>query len=146
MVSLLLLLSKAIKQPSNIWLFLYSFGQLWWVDRHLKKMAIQALNSSFASQPTLLNPELEGKIKRHAAAIAWTARYHPCRPQCLHRSLVLYRWLRNQGIPAQLEVGWGDKIGHAWVSYGGKVLNDRPDIANITPPLTRGSKFIHRRE
>ncbi|MGH2416647.1 MAG: lasso peptide biosynthesis B2 protein, partial [Microcystaceae cyanobacterium] len=92
-------------------------------------MAIHALNNPFEGQPILLNPEVEHKIKRRVAAIAWTARYHPCRPQCLHRSLVLYGWLRNQGIPAQLEVGWGDGIGHAWVSYGDKVLNDRADIS-----------------
>jgi hypothetical protein len=53
----------------------------------------------------------------------------------LHRSLVLYLWLRSQGVLAQLEVGWGDKIGHAWVSYGGKVLNDNPDITKLTLPL-----------
>jgi hypothetical protein len=55
----------------------------------------------------------------------------------LHRSLVLYLWLRSKGILAQLEVGWGDKIGHAWVSYGGKVLNDNPEITKLIPPLIK---------
>jgi hypothetical protein len=137
LVSLLLLIPKAVKRPSNIWLFLWSFGRLWWVDRHLQRMAIQALNSPSESQPISINPEVEHSIKRRAAAIAWTARYHPCHPQCLHRSLVLYEWLKNQGISAQLEVGWGDGLGHAWVSYGGQVLNDRADIAEEKQPLEK---------
>jgi hypothetical protein len=135
------LLTKAVQKPSNICLFLWAFGRLWWVDRCLKRLAIDALNSPLEDPSIVLDPEFEREIKRRVAAIAWTASYHPCRPQCLHRSLVLYRWLRNRGIAAQLEVGWGDKMGHAWVSYGDKVLNDRPDIANLTPPFIKGSWF-----
>jgi hypothetical protein len=48
---------------------------------------------------------------------------------------VLYLWLRSRGIFAQLEVGWGSKIGHAWVSHDGKILNDRSEITDLTPPL-----------
>lgn len=100
-------------------------------------MAIDALKTPVDSQSNSLSLELEQEIKRRAVAIAWTARHHPCRPQCLHRSLVLYNWLKQQKINAQLEVGWGDKIGHGWVSYNGKVLNDRADIAHITPRLVK---------
>ena len=60
----------------------------------------------------------DAPIDRRVAIIASVARYHPCRPQYLHRSLVLYFWLRRQRIVAKLEIGWGDRIGHAWVSYG----------------------------
>jgi hypothetical protein len=105
-------------------------------------MAIDALNSPVEGHSRVLDVEFEREVQRRAGAIAWTARYHPCRPQCLHRSLVLYRWLRNRGILAQLEIGWGDKIGHAWISYGGKVLNDHPDIASITPPFLRKARSL----
>jgi hypothetical protein len=135
MVSFHGLLIKAIKRPRNILLCIWAFGQLWWVDRHLQTLAVGALKAPTLSTPQLLSQDLDKEIKRRVAVIAWTAEHHPCRPQCLHRSLVLYLWLRNRGILAKLEIGWGDKIGHAWVSHAGKVLNDSPEVTNLTPPL-----------
>jgi hypothetical protein len=137
MVSFLGLLIKALKQPRTIWLCLWAFGRLWWVDRYLQSLAVGALKAPTLSTPQSLSQDLHKEIERRVAAIAWTAKHHPCRPQCLHRSLVLYLWLRSRGIFAQLEVGWGDKIGHAWVSYAGKVLNDSPEITKLTPPLVK---------
>lgn len=131
------LLTKAIAKPKYILLCLWAFKQLWWVDSRLKEMALEALKVPADFQPASLNSELTREIRQRAIAIAWTAKIHPVRPKCLHRSLVLYQWLQEQGINAQLEIGWGEDIGHAWVSYGGKVLNDRADIANVTPRLIR---------
>ena len=131
------LLIRAIKQPRDIWLCLWAFGRLWWVDRYLQSLAVGALKAPFCSTSELLSQDLLQEIERRVAVIAWTAKYHPCRPQCLHRSLVLYLWLKSQGISAQLEVGWGNEIGHAWVSYAGKILNDNPEIAKLTPPLRK---------
>lgn len=131
------LLIKAIKRPRNIWLCVWAFGQLWWVDRHLQTLAVGALKAPTLSMPQLLSQDLDKEIKRRVAVIAWTAKHHPCRPQCLHRSLVLYLWLRSQGISAELEVGWGNEIGHAWVSYKSQILNDSPGIRKSTPPLMK---------
>ncbi len=131
------LLIRAIKQPRDIWLCLWAFGRLWWVDRHLQSLAVDALKAPFLSTPELLNQDLLQEIERRVSVIAWTAKYHPCHPQCLHRSLVLYLWLKSQGISAQLEVGWGNEIGHAWVSYAGQILNDNPGIRTSTPPLIK---------
>ncbi len=131
------LLIRAIKQPRDIWLCLWSFERLWWVDRHLQSLAVGALKAPCLSTPELLSQDLSQEIERRVAVIAWTAKHHPCRPQCLHRSLVLYLWLKSQGISAQLEVGWGNEIGHAWVSYAGEILNDNPEIAKLTPPLRK---------
>lgn len=131
------LLIKAIKRPQLIWLGIWAFGRLWWVDRHLQVLAISALQEPKLSTLQLLSQDLYQEIQCRVAVIAWTANHHPCRPQCLHRSLVLYLWLRSQEISAQLEVGWGDEIGHAWVSYQGQVLNDRPEIYELTPPLMK---------
>ena len=131
------LLIKAIKRPRTVWLCIWAFGQLWWVDRHLQTLAVNALKAPILSTPQLLSQELHQEIGRRVAVIAWTAHHHPCRPKCLHRSLILYFWLRRQGIFAQLEVGWGDNIGHAWVSYAGQVLNDSSDVTNLTPPLVK---------
>jgi hypothetical protein len=131
------LLTKAISNPKYILLCLWAFKQLWWVDSRLKEMALAALKVPADLQPTSLDLELTKEIRQRAIAIAWTAEIHPVLPKCLHRSLVLYQWLQEQGINAQLEIGWGEDIGHAWVTYDGKVLNDRADIAIITPRLMK---------
>lgn len=131
------LLTKALAKPRYILLCLWAFKQLWWVDSRLKTMALEALKLPGDQNPESLNLALRREIRQRAVAIAWTAKIHPLHPKCLHRSLVLYHWLQQQGINAQLEIGWGEDIGHAWVSYDGKVLNDRPDIATFTPRLTK---------
>jgi hypothetical protein len=100
-------------------------------------MALEALKVPGDSEPGSLSLELAREIRQRAIAIFWTAKVHPLGPKCLHRSLVLHQWLQQQGINAQLEIGWGEDIGHAWVTYDGKVLNDRADIASITPRLIR---------
>jgi hypothetical protein len=116
---------------------LWAFKQLWWVDSRRKEMALAALKIPADSQPKSLSSEQTREIRQRATAIAWTAKVHPLRPKCLHRSLVLYNWLEQQGINAQLAIGWGEDIGHAWVTYNGKVLNDRADIAEVTPRLVQ---------
>ena len=131
------ILTKVINQPKYLWLGIWAFQQLWWVDSRLKDLALVALNTPNANQSVVLTPELKTNIRQRAVAIAWTAKIHPLRPKCLHRSLVLHQWLKQQGIDAQLEIGWGKDIGHAWVTYNGKVLNDRADIAEVTPRLTK---------
>ncbi len=131
------LLTKAIAKPKYILLCLWAFRRLWWVDSRLKPMALAALKIPADLEPKDLSPEQKKQIRQRAKAIAWTEKIHPLRPKCLHRSLVLHQWLKEEGINAQLEIGWGDKIGHAWVTYGGQVLNDRPDIARVTPRLTK---------
>lgn len=130
------LLTRTIERLASLYLRVWAFSQLWWVDRHLQALAIDALRTVPANLE-LLNQAQKYEINRRVAAIAWTARHHPCHPQCLHQSLVLYRWLHKQGIAAQLEVGWTGNIGHAWVSYNDQVLNDNPDVAKFTPPLLK---------
>ncbi|PSB09545.1 hypothetical protein C7B62_12695 [Pleurocapsa sp. CCALA 161] len=129
------LLGKVIAKPKYIPLCLWAFKQLWWVDSRLKEMALEALKVPADLQPASLNSEITREIRQRAIAIAWTAKIHPLGPKCLHRSLVLHQWLQARGINAQLEIGWGEDMGHAWVTYNGKVLNDRADIAKITPRL-----------
>lgn len=131
------LLIKNLERLRSLYLRVWAFGQLWWVDRRLQALATDALGTPLPSNLQLLNQAQKQKIKRRVAAIAWTARHHPCHPQCLHQSLVLYWWLHRQGIVARLEVGWKSNIGHAWISYNDQVLNDNPDVATSIPPLIR---------
>ncbi len=131
------LLTRNLERLGSLHLRVWAFSELWWVDRHLQALATDALRAELPTNLHLLNQAQEQEINRRVALIAWTARYHPCHPQCLHKSLVLYRWLHKKGIQARLEVGWTGNIGHAWVSYNDQVLNDNPDVAISTPPLLR---------
>jgi Transglutaminase-like superfamily len=128
---------KAIRHPGKGWLGIWVFCQLWWVDRHLQAFGCAALKDPVDATLPTLDAAMVKAIRLRAGYIEWVGRFHPCQPLCLHRSLVLYRWLRHQGISARLEVGWGDRVGHAWVTYDGQVLNDRPDVAEVTPLFVR---------
>ena len=126
----------AIAKPQYFFLALWAFKQLWWVDRDLQKMAISALQTP-PKNAIPLNSDLKKAIKERVNAIAHIAKIHPLQPKCLHRSLVLYHWLLKQGISPKLEIGWGNNIGHAWITYNGLVLNDVSNIAELTPPFVR---------
>lgn len=61
------------------------------------------------------------------------ATWAPVPVNCLLRSLVLVRLLRQRGIEADLRFGVRKGSGrfeaHAWVERAGVVLNDAPDVA-----------------
>ena len=131
------LVKAAIAKPRYIPLGIWAFKQLWWVDRDLQGKAIAALKTPVDSSPKPLNKDLRKAIRERAIAIFWMSKIHPLRPKCLHRSLALYHWLLDRGIFSKLEVGWGDNIGHAWITYNGVVLNDSPDVAESRIPFTK---------
>lgn len=63
----------------------------------------------------------------------------PLRVACLHRSIVLWRLLRREGIPCELKLGARTDAGpfeaHAWVECAGVALNESE------PTLARYSAF-----
>jgi len=72
-------------------------------------------------------------FRRVGEYVRWlevASRYHPVRAQCLHRSLALHWWLRQDGLPSELRIGVrkdrGELKAHAWVELGGHVVNDQP--------------------
>jgi hypothetical protein len=54
------------------------------------------------------------------------------RAQCLHRSLVLHRWLHGQGAPSVLRIGVRKEgaalKAHAWVELDGEVVYDDTNV------------------
>lgn len=72
-------------------------------------------------------------------AFAAASGHHFLRPNCLPRSLSLWRMLRRRGIAAVVRIGarMSERRldGHAWVEVGGVVVNDRPDVATQFTPL-----------
>jgi hypothetical protein len=83
------------------------------------------------------------RAQRYAFWIAVVARHHPARARCLQRSLVLHRWLRQEGLPSYLRIGVrkdGSALrAHAWVELDGYVVNDLPAAVAAFQPLRPAS-------
>lgn len=131
------LFKVAIAKPRYIPLGIWAWRQLWWVDQDLQQKAIAALKTPVESSLAPLSSDFKKAIRERAIAIFWIAKIHPLRPKCLHRSLALYHWMIEQSISPKLEIGWGDNIGHAWITYDGIVLNDNPNVAESMTPFTK---------
>lgn len=103
------------------------------------------------SAPTLsVSPDDFRRARMYVRWIDMAARHHVIRTRCLHRSLVLHRWLREEGFPSVLRIGVRKDearqlAAHAWVELGDIVLNDRQDtIAKFVPlssPHSASSKI-----
>ena len=67
------------------------------------------------------------------------ARHLFFRSNCLEQSLVLWWLLRRQGISAEVRVGVRKNDGqfeaHAWVEFGGAVLNHSPEMNDHFTPF-----------
>ena len=80
------------------------------------------------------------RAKEIAHLIKLVCQQGPLRPNCLDRSLLLWWVLRRRGMVADLRIGVrrGEADGleaHAWLEFGGQVLNDRPDVATQYAPF-----------
>lgn len=73
-----------------------------------------------------VGPEDLAEAQAVALAVHRAANWHPLRPNCLPRSLVLVRLLRRRGLAAELRIGVakpGETLAaHAWVEHGGVAL------------------------
>lgn len=73
------------------------------------------------------NPFIEKAVRM----VLMASRYTRPWATCLRKSLVLWFFLRRQGIDTQVRIGVrnaGEFQAHAWVEYQGKVLGDRQDV------------------
>jgi hypothetical protein len=73
-----------------------------------------------------------------ARLVGIAAAHSPLRVACMHRSLVLWRLLRRQGIPCELRLGaragTSPFQAHAWVQCAGVALNeDSAGLAQYAP-------------
>lgn len=73
-----------------------------------------------------------------AASVARAARYVP-RNTCLERSVLLCEALERAGLAGTLHLGVrrdsGAMQAHAWVTFGGVLLNERDDVVAGFAPL-----------
>jgi hypothetical protein len=70
--------------------------------------------------------------RKIVSAMYAVERNSPRRPNCLERSLALWWMLRLNRIDGELHIGGRKSQGrfeaHAWVEWGGHVLNDSTDV------------------
>jgi len=76
-------------------------------------------------------------IRRIAELVNIGARRAITPATCLTRSVTLIQILKRQGVSADLRIGLDPSrspyVAHAWVEYGGVVVNDAPDVAMRYP-------------
>ena len=105
----------------------------------VKRWGLRRIQATLARRaPKGLSHGEETARRATAERLAWCVRiaaaYGPWPAKCLQRSLVLWWFLRRRGLQGDLRIGVrrdvqsGELDFHAWVEYGGKVINDRLDV------------------
>jgi len=90
--------------------------------------------------PIAIDNQQQIDLARQAAeAVDLAARRGVWRANCLQRSFVLWRELVRLGVSGDLRIGvrpgGAQPEMHAWVEVDGRVINDRPDIADEFQPF-----------
>ncbi len=132
-------------------LLLRAFVALAAVSVELRVRGIQRLAGDTSARPQprqyAVDPEQFRRARQYFRWIESASRRHVLRTRCLHRAIVLHRWLLRDRMPSQLRIGVRKEdrnlTAHAWVEIGGQVVGD-PDahVASFTPlagPRGRGS-------
>ena len=73
------------------------------------------------------------------AAVDRAAVWYPRTLLCLPRSAVATWFLRRRGVPAVMVIGVRKMpfYAHAWVEVDGRVVNDKPAVQTLYPPIDR---------
>jgi hypothetical protein len=122
------------------WRLLEAAGVLSGMSLLVSTLGVQrahALVERLAVAPT--HPDQESRAGEFASVVDRAARHVPWAHTCLHRSLTLWWLLRRRGIPADVRLGVRKADGrfdaHAWVTCGGRVVNDEADVELRYQPL-----------
>lgn len=137
-------------------LFLRAVGWLVLTDLRLRfgasrrmLLQIDRLDEVSALEAALARPEGADCARTYARWIEAAARHLPLRARCLHKSLALHAWLRNDGIFGELHIGVRmmdeDLEAHAWVTVGEYVVNDEQSWVETFTPLRKeipGGRYL----
>jgi hypothetical protein len=142
-VSVVAALHRACELPaSELRGFVRAYVELAVLDLQLRlrgfeRVASASLNGPDSAACTKSN-EQASLVRSYVRWIDSAAGRHILPTRCLHRSLLLHRWLRRAQLPGDLRIGvrleGGALSAHAWVERDGRVLNDSPDhVAEFVP-------------
>ncbi|MBA3735457.1 MAG: lasso peptide biosynthesis B2 protein [Actinobacteria bacterium] len=126
----LIVISEAIKQPSDAWLAGRMIAWALALPPLTRLVSISALTSRLWSKR--VTQARAGHVERvvHLTRAIYGAR-RPLRDNCLSRSLLTYRFLAKAGADPRLVVGvrrGADYLdGHVWVVLGGSPVHECAD-------------------
>jgi hypothetical protein len=108
-----------------------------------KRLSALLLRVSPQPDSAPLSPERAlGRARTTGRVVNAAAARSLYRVSCLERSLVTWWLLRWQRIPCELRVGVRKEAAtitaHAWVEYGGAVINDQADVVRLYAPFRDG--------
>jgi hypothetical protein len=108
-----------------------------------KRLSALLLRVSPQPDSAPLSPERAlGRARTTGRVVNTAAARSLYRVSCLERSLVTWWLLRWQRIPCELRVGVRKEAAtitaHAWVEYGGAVINDQADVVRLYAPFRDG--------
>lgn len=93
---------------------------------------LETLVSFKKIEPALTEAEILGRAREITRMVAIAAEHGFYRATCLRRSILVWYFLREQGVQSVIRFGVRmnehQLEAHAWVEYHGQVLNDSPQI------------------
>ncbi len=91
-------------------------------------------------------PDASERVKRAARWSNTCARYPFPWARCLQRSLAMCYWLEKEGIQPALKIGVRKQgaafDAHAWVEYGGQVVNDNQAVKSTFIAFSPGAAGV----
>ncbi len=117
---------------ADLGLFVRAYIRVGHVDLRLRAYGFQGVmqrvERRIVSEGTTVHARDVRRARRYARRIETAARLHFVRARCLHRSLALHEWLREEGLPSELRIGvrkqGGELKAHAWVELGQHVVTE----------------------
>lgn len=124
-------------------LILRAWRELFRASRLLARRGFAPTYAAYSAIPAPASPkDLPVRLSKALAAFARAENFFHMRrapEDCLPRSLALFRFLRNAGIPAEHCIGvrrfpFG---AHSWVEHAGRVVHDHPAQPRIYTEIAR---------
>jgi len=123
-----------------VWvLFLKAYGSLVFFDVYLARGSFAALYGRVRNCQVAPARPREDTVERICSAVDMASIWYWKEVLCLQRSAATTCLLRRHGVPAEMVIGAQQLPfkAHAWVEIGGRVVNDKPYMAEIYSVLDR---------
>jgi hypothetical protein len=119
------------------YLVLRAYWQLIYFDWHLARKNFAALYEKVRHCPVAKAAEVSNVTEKACAAVDMACIWYWKEVLCLQRSAATTCLLKQLGAPAQMMIGAQQMPfkAHAWVEVEGIVVNDKPFMQEIYPPL-----------
>lgn len=119
--------------------FVEAFAKLMMFDLYLMRGNFSALYRKVRNQPLRNRPVPPGTVEQICSAVDLACIWYWKQVLCLQRSASTACLLKRYGVPAQMVIGVQQLPfkAHAWVEVDGRVVNDKPYMAEKYALLDR---------